>query len=75
MKDSLALKVRKLDFSTLSIAFIKLNQANFSLLLPLLVTISILLILVNNRILAGWNLVFNIEISSVVILLKPWIKR
>ena len=65
------LKVRKLGFSTLHIAFVKLDLADFLLFLLLLSTTLLLLTQVNSRALIVLKLYFNIKLSSTTILLKP----
>ena len=69
------LEVRKLGSSILRISFVKSDLANFLLFLPLLPTTSLLSILVAGRAPAGYGLVFNMDVSGAVILLKPWMKR
>ena len=66
-------KVRQFYSSTPYMTFIKssfINLANFLLLFLLLQMILLLLTRVNDRVLANWQLVFNIDLSEVVILLK-----
>ena len=64
-------KVRKIDFFALYTGFVKSDLADFSSFPSLLLMALLLLILVASRALAGWELIFNIEISGAAILLKP----
>ena len=75
VKTRLALKVWKLGSSALCTNFVKLNSPDFLSFPPLLSTTLLLSILVAGRALAAWELVFNIEVSRAVTLLKPWMKR
>ena len=73
MKTYLVSGVRKLDFFTLYIAFIKLSLmdlAKFLLFLLILLTTLLLSILIYSRVFISYNIVFNIKINRSVILLK-----
>ena len=65
------LGVRKLDSSALYTGFVKSDLVNFPSFLPLFPTNSLSLTPVAGRALAGWGVVFNIELSGAAILLKP----
>ena len=67
--------VRKLDSSALRTGFKKSELADFPSFPPLLLTTSLSSTPVAGRATAGWELVFNIELSVAAILLKPWMKR
>ena len=71
VKARLVSRVRKLDSSATRMGFVKSDLADFLVFLPLLPTTLLSSIPVAGKVLPGWRLVFNIEISGAAILLKP----
>ena len=66
----LVLEVRKLDFSTLCIGFIRSDLTDFLSFLLLLIMTLLSLTTVIDKVQASSGLVFNIEMSLAAVLLK-----
>ena len=75
VKACLVSGARKLGSSALHTGFIKSDLANFLSFPLLLLTTLQLSKPVADKAPAGWELVFNIEVSATAILLKPWTKH